>query len=504
MIQCKYKNNNMKKKFLFLMALLAVSLLALAEMTVYVYKKDGTKIPYVASTVDSIGFVDTNINANGNEWVDLGLPSGTLWATCNVGADSPEKDGYYFAWGETEPKDLYNWSTYKWCNGSANSLTKYCTSSTYGTVDNKTILELSDDAAYVNLGSDWRLPIRAELNELRNDAYTAWVWTTKKGTTGYLVISKINENSIFLPVTSSTSCYWSGSLKTDSPSYAYSLSLQSSSVNSDSYWLRFNRQSVRPVIPKFYSITFESNDGTGFMDVFKIRSLESGVLPNNEFIRDGYFFYGWNTKADGTGTHYVGNETISLTEDMTLYAQWAKISEATTTSGHEWVDLGLPSGTKWATCNIGASRPEIVGSYFGWSYQAYGGTSSNPLTASLSSDLAYKNWGSDWRMPTKAEQDELANDSYTDWYTYTLNGVDGYLIISKINGNNIFLPIPVDDSCGYACMCGYWNSSVYKRESSDWYQYYYISYMVGKGTTYRDISYDAKCTRQVRPVLINK
>ena len=491
----------MKKKLLFLMALLAVSLLALAEMTVYVYKKDGTKIPYIASTVDSIGFVDTDINANGNEWVDLGLPSGTLWATCNIGAESPEKDGDYFAWGETEPKDLYNWSTYKWCNGSANSLTKYCTSSTYGTVDNKTILELSDDAAYVNLGSDWRLPIRAELNELRNDAYTAWVWTTKKGTTGYLVISKINENSIFLPVTSSTSCYWSGSLKTGSPSYAYSLSLQSSSVNSDSYWLRFNRQSVRPVIPKFYSITFESNEGTGSMDVFKIRSLESDVLPNNEFIRDGYFFYGWNTKADGTGTHYVGNETISLTEDMTLYAQWAKISEATTTSGHEWVDLGLPSGTKWATCNIGASQPEIVGSYFGWSYQAYGGTSSNPLTASLTSDLAYKNWGSDWRMPTKAEQDELANDSYTDWYAYTLNGVDGYLIISKINGNNIFLPIPVDDSCGYECSCGYWNSSVYKQESSDWYQYYYISYMVGKGTTYRDISYDAKCTRQVRPVL---
>ena len=94
----------MKKKFLFLMTLLAVSLLALAEMTVYVYKKDGTKVPYVTSTIDSIGFVDVNDIADGHQWVDLGLPSGTKWATMNVGADSPEEYGDYFAWGETTPK----------------------------------------------------------------------------------------------------------------------------------------------------------------------------------------------------------------------------------------------------------------------------------------------------------------------------------------------------------------------------------------------------------------
>ena len=90
-----------------------------------------------------------------HEWVDLGLPSGTLWATCNVGASSPEGYGDYFAWGETEPKDYYDWSTYKWCNGNEVTLTKYCTDSFFGYngfTDGKTELDPEDDAAYVNWG----------------------------------------------------------------------------------------------------------------------------------------------------------------------------------------------------------------------------------------------------------------------------------------------------------------------------------------------------------------
>ena len=98
--------------------------------------------------------------------VDLGLPSGTLWADRNVGADAPEAYGDYFAWGEVTPKTEYNWSTYKWCNGDAYSQTKYFTSSSYGTVDGKTTLDLEDDAAYVNMGSEWRMPTNAEQDEL--------------------------------------------------------------------------------------------------------------------------------------------------------------------------------------------------------------------------------------------------------------------------------------------------------------------------------------------------
>ena len=84
------------------------------------------------------------------------MPSGTLWATCNIGANSPEEYGDYFSWGETAPKDDYNWSNYKWCNGTLNTLTKYSTRSSYGYkgfVDNKTVQDPEDDAACVNRGS---------------------------------------------------------------------------------------------------------------------------------------------------------------------------------------------------------------------------------------------------------------------------------------------------------------------------------------------------------------
>ena len=94
---------------------------------------------------------------NGYGYVDLGLS--VKWATCNVGANNPEDYGDYFAWGETTTKDTYNLSTYKWCNGSYSTLTKYCNNSSYGNngfTDNKTQLELSDDAARANWGGSWR------------------------------------------------------------------------------------------------------------------------------------------------------------------------------------------------------------------------------------------------------------------------------------------------------------------------------------------------------------
>ena len=128
--------------------------------------------------------------------VDLALPSGTLWADRNVGADSPEDYGDYFAWGETEPKSTYNLSTYKWCRGSYYTMTKYCTKSSNGTTDNKTVLDLEDDAAYVNMGTEWRMPTSDELKELHNNC--TWIWTTQSGTNGYRVTGP-NGKSIFLP-----------------------------------------------------------------------------------------------------------------------------------------------------------------------------------------------------------------------------------------------------------------------------------------------------------------
>lgn len=134
-----------------------------------------------------------------NDYVDLGLPSGTLWATCNVGANSPEDYGDYFAWGETEPKDYYDWSAYKWCddyNHGAFTLSKYCTTTAYGLVDNKKELDPEDDAATVNMGPEWRTPSVEHLQELSHNC--TWRMTTRNGVYGLLGTGP-NGNTIFLP-----------------------------------------------------------------------------------------------------------------------------------------------------------------------------------------------------------------------------------------------------------------------------------------------------------------
>lgn len=160
------------------------------------------------------GWDDSSDPYNGHDYVDLGLPSGLKWATCNIGAYNPEDYGDYFAWGETKPyyttghaydnpctdwrtgKTGYNWESYKWCNGSSSTKTKYCTSSDYGTVDNKTILEPADDAARQNWGGNWRMPTGEEFDEL--ERWCTWKWTEQKGVEGYKVTGP-NGNSIFLP-----------------------------------------------------------------------------------------------------------------------------------------------------------------------------------------------------------------------------------------------------------------------------------------------------------------
>ncbi len=193
---------------------------------------------------------------NGHSWVDLGLS--VKWATMNVGANKPEEYGDYFAWGETQPKDDYDWGTYKWCNGSYNTLTKYNTNSSYGTVDNKTTLDLSDDAARANWGGSWRMPTTEEQDELHNNC--TWTLTTRNGVKGYKVTSKSNGNSIFLPAAGycySSSLYfedrygvyWSSSLYTDSPLAADNMGFFISSFWDWNDKYRDCGFSVRPVCP---------------------------------------------------------------------------------------------------------------------------------------------------------------------------------------------------------------------------------------------------------------
>ena len=202
------------------------------------------------------------------EWVDLGLPSGTLWASCNVGATKPEDFGLYFAWGETEgysgittEKGFY-WGDYKFSSGqtlstsiSFKGVTKYNSKSASGTVDNLTTLELVDDAAYVS-DNTCRMPTSGECQELIDN--TTSTWETLNGVNGIRLTSKTNGNSIFVPAAGY--CYggsvlgvgsygslWSSSLNVSSSRDAWYLDFNSSYVVVDSYF-RYDGFSVRAVL----------------------------------------------------------------------------------------------------------------------------------------------------------------------------------------------------------------------------------------------------------------
>ena len=196
-------------------------------------------------------------------YVDLGLPSGTLWAICNIGASKPEENGDYFAWGETKGyksgKKNFSWKNYKW-SGSRNRngvLTKYCNDGKYGKkgfTDDKKELDLEDDAAYVNWGSNWRIPSKAQTEELREKCN--WKWTTYKGTEGYIVQGP-NGNTLFLPAAGylgdsyfahfGERChYWSRSLSQEWTICAYYLCLYPT-ASGNRYWFREDGLSIRPV-----------------------------------------------------------------------------------------------------------------------------------------------------------------------------------------------------------------------------------------------------------------
>ncbi len=476
------------------------------------------------------------------EYVDLGLS--VKWATFNVGANKPEEYGDYFAWGETEPKNTYDWSTYKWCNGSETTLTKYCTDGSYGTVDNKTQLELSDDAARANWGGDWRMPTDAELTELRGQC--TWTWTTRNGVNGYKVTSKSNGNSIFLPAAGHRSyssldyagsygLYWSSSLDSDYPGRAWSVLFYSDYV-SRSNLNRYYGFSIRPVYGEYVpAINLPMVTTSTITQITETTAVAGGnvTADGGASVTERGVVYGIsenptveNSKVtSGAG---IGAFTCNLTglQPNTKYyvrayavnSQGAAYGEQVSfttleevSATPEYVDLGL--SVKWATFNVGANKPEEYGDYFAWgetapkevydwstykwsngsetltkynNSSAYG-TVDHKIHLELSDDAARANWGGDWRMPTKTEQDELRNNC--NWTWTTQNGVNGYKVTSKSNGNSIFLPAAgcrVDSSLDNAGSYGtYWSRSLstdypslaynlyFNSDGVDWYYDYY-------------------------------
>ena len=202
---------------------------------------------------------EVNLNGtgtySGHDYVDLGLPSGTLWATCNVGATTPEGYGDYFAWGETETKTNYDWNTYKWSNGDYDQLTKYCCDTVLGYhhfTDNLTLLQTEDDAATANWGAGWCMPTDEQLQELIQN--TTHVYKKLNGKGGRLFTAP-NGHSLFLPFAGEridgnsfgldgTGHYWSKSLDTHWSERAWQLYMGNPTLDRTS---RSRGHSVRPV-----------------------------------------------------------------------------------------------------------------------------------------------------------------------------------------------------------------------------------------------------------------
>lgn len=245
-----------------------------------------------------------------------------------------------------------------------------------------------------------------------------------------------------------------------------------------------------------YTVTFDANGGEGSMDTQLFTEDYEKALTANAFTREGYSFAGWNTMRDGTGTAYTDQQKIKVVADMTLYAQWNEERPVTMHNGHEYIDLGLPSGNMWATCNLGADAPEAAGNYYAWGETApkqtytaenypyirlvvegedtlqkltkycsqspfgYEGFRDELESLLAEDDAAAVNWGGQWTMPTEDDFQELINCCTVK--ADTINNVAG-LTFKGNNGNSIFLPAVryysddglADYACGY-----YWSSTL--------------------------------------------
>lgn len=379
----------MRTKFISLSLALLMGVSAWADdVWIYNVYDDCSKNGYEAG----ISPTPSNVQA-----VDLGLPSGIKWASCNVGANRPEDSGNYYAWGEVLPKTDYSWATYKYANGTSDQnpkLTKYCDSVRYGDngfTDNKTTLEPEDDAAHFNWGGSWRMPTATEVDELINNS--TWDIVTKNGVNGYQVTSKVNSNSIFFPaagVRSDTDLYnvgeggyfWSSSLQENSPDCAWFMDFEWYGLWQGSILVRYLGLSIRPVCQSsatssgsnYFTLTLYT-DGCDSADVIKCnagRQVKVTAVPNTyrHFVR-------W---TDGNTDN---PRLVTVRQDMTLTAEFADDPILTLFSSNDsWGHV--PGG--------GPLKPNVSHLIYAYSYLGYhfvqwnDGNTDNPRTIVLTCD----------------------------------------------------------------------------------------------------------------------
>ena len=281
-------------------------------------------------------------------YVDLGLPSGLLWATCNVGAETAEEYGDYFAWGETQPKDYYYWSTYQYCNGSSSTLTKYCNNSSNGYngyTDNLTTLLPEDDAATANWGSDWRMPTNEEWQELYNN--TTVTWTTRNGVDGRLFTAS-NGNSLFLPAAGfrngsylagagGNGDYWSSSLNaTGYPSRALGFDFGSGSCGMYNYdrnyglsvrAVHFSTQNTAPTGAINGKFTINADGDQVYFSQGNLQYIGSAATPYWKFADNQWDYIGetpgQNSSNQNADRDIFGWGTSGYNHGAVCYQPWS-------------------------------------------------------------------------------------------------------------------------------------------------------------------------------------
>ena len=311
---------------------------------------------------------------NGHQWVDLGLPSGTRWATCNVDATSPEQPGKHYSWGEVATKSSYLPGNTKTYNVKMNDIS-----------GDKTY-----DVATLKWGKGWRMPTEREMTELLR--YCDDRYVQKGGRYGREFTSVINGKSIFLPAT--------GSKNGSKLSEANGCGL---------YWA-----------------STPSSDTGAHLYTF---GAALGYVTTGD-------------RAEGLAIRAVCDYDVNT--DIPFDGE---------TDGHKWVDLGLPSGIKWATCNVGSDAVDQDGIHYRWGslekYGAYSTYAKSDVQKDISGDANYDAaralWGESWCMPSAFDFVELIENCIFEWTS--IGRRKGVKVTSKINGKYIFLP--ASGECDY-------------------------------------------------------
>lgn len=397
----------------WLLAVVAMALLVVGVIGFFV-RNNNTSHPLEEAAPQEIG---------NHTYVDLGLPSGILWATCNVGATQPEESGNHYAWGETITKIDYDeteWSvdTSAMCNISGNE--KY-------------------DAARAYWGYTWRMPTRAEWRELMH--YCKWERIVVNGVYGMKAIGP-NGNSIFLPATGAK--------------------IGSEHINKDSlgaYWSATsgNEENSLLISPYIDCYLFTPEKSYTFMAKYScgyaIRPVSDKIAPDAP--------QGNPPRLDeNSQSHETTTGTQAITSDSIGYE-----------NGYMWIDMGLPSGTKWASHNMGAKSSSGHGYYYEWGETWVGkhdddscatyNIEMNDISGNAQYDAARAQWGGCWRMPTIAQWEELADECI--WIWEKINNVAGYKVISRVNNNEIFIPAAGEYYYGQKFDVGtggvYWSST---------------------------------------------